>query len=83
MLTAIAILWVFIWALVLVDLFRRDWSTGVKVAWAIGILILPVVGVLAYLIVRPPSAADRRDIIEATDTHGASTVDVERDRHPV
>ena len=31
MLTAIAILWVFIWALTLVDLFRRDWSTGVKV----------------------------------------------------
>ena len=28
MLTAIAILWVFIWAFMLVDLFRRDWSMG-------------------------------------------------------
>jgi hypothetical protein len=83
MLTAIAILWVFIWALVLVDLFRRDWSTGVKVAWAIGILILPVVGVLAYLIVRPPSAADGPGVTGPSDSHGASTVDVERDRHPV
>lgn len=83
MLTAIAILWVFIWVFVLVDLFRRDWSTGVKIAWAIGMLILPVVGVLAYLIVRPPSSKDGHDITAPGDTHGASTSAVERDRHPV
>src|SRR5687768_4751956 len=58
MLTAIAILWVLVWCFTLVDLFRRNWGTGVKVAWAIGMLILPVVGVIAYLIVRPPSSAD-------------------------
>ena len=83
MLTAIAILWVFIWVFVLVDLFRRDWSTGIKIAWAIGMLILPVVGVLAYLIVRPPSSKDGHDVIAPGDTHGASTSAVERDRHPV
>ena len=83
MLTVIGILWVIIWALVLVDLFRRDWSTGIKVLWAIGMLILPVVGVLAYLIVRPPSSADVHGVIEPGDTHGAPTSDVERDRHPV
>ena len=26
--------------------------------WAVGMLIFPVVGVIAYLIVRPPAAAD-------------------------
>ena len=83
MLTAIAILWVFIWAFTLVDLFRRDWSTGIKVAWAIGMLILPVVGVLAYLIVRPPSSKDVHGVIEPGDSHGAPTSAVERDRHPV
>jgi hypothetical protein len=81
MLTAIAILWVFIWAFTLVDLFRRDWSTGVKVLWAIGMLILPVVGVLVYLIVRPPSSADAGDITRSrgmpADTERA------RDHHPV
>ena len=83
MLTVIAILWVIIWALVLVDLFRRDWSTGVKVLWAIGMLILPVIGVVAYLIVRPPSSADVHGVIGPSDAHGASPTDVERDRHPV
>ena len=80
MLTAIAILWVFIWAFTLVDLFRRDWSTGVKVLWAIGMLILPVVGVIAYLIVRPPSSADVHGVVGSAD---APPSDVVRDRHPV
>jgi hypothetical protein len=81
MLTAIAILWVFIWVFTLVDLFRRDWSTGVKVLWAIGMLILPVVGVIVYLIVRPPSAADSRDITSSRDV--AATSERARDHHPV
>ena len=83
MLTVIAILWVLIWALVLVDLFRRDWSLGIKLLWTVGMLILPVIGVIAYLIVRPPSSADVHGVIEPGDTHGAPTSDVERDRHPV
>ena len=63
MLTMFAIFWVVIWALTLVDLFRRNWSTGVKLLWALGMLVLPVVGVLAYLIVRPPSSADVHGVV--------------------
>jgi hypothetical protein len=76
MLTLIAILWLLVWALVLVDLFRRSWSTLTKVLWAIGMLILPVVGVIAYLIIRPPDASDsgadagsRRESAERAHDH--------------
>jgi hypothetical protein len=58
MLTIFAILWLVVWALTLFDLFRRSWSVPVKALWAVGMLIFPVVGVIAYLIVRPPAAAD-------------------------
>jgi hypothetical protein len=75
----IAILWVFIWALTLVDLFRRDWGTGKKAAWAIIMLVVPVIGVLAYLIVRPPSSADRDSGMAAPDQASEAV----RDRHPV
>ena len=80
MLTVIAILWVLIWAFTLVDLFRRDWSTGVKVIWAIAMLIFPVVGVIAYLIVRPPSSADVHGVIGSAD---APVAERSRDHHPV
>ena len=58
MLTVFAILWLLIWALTVFDLFRRDWSILKKALWAVGMLIFPVVGVIAYLIVRPPAASD-------------------------
>jgi hypothetical protein len=80
MLIVLTILWVLIWALALVDLFRRDWSTPVKVLWALGMLVLPVVGVLAYLIVRPPSAAD---VGGPVGLHDESAEERVRDRHPV
>ena len=58
MLILVAILWLFVWALAVYDMFQRDWTTLTKVLWAVGMLVLPVVGVLAYFIVRPPAAAD-------------------------
>jgi Phospholipase_D-nuclease N-terminal len=79
MLTVIAILWVLIWALTLVDLFRRDWGTGTKVLWALGMLVLPVVGVLAYLIVRPPAASDVHGVV----ARGDQSAERARDRRPV
>jgi len=67
MLTVIAILWVLVWALTLVDLFRRNWGTSTKVLWAIGMLVLPVAGVIAYLVVRPPAASDVHGVIAPGD----------------
>lgn len=60
MLTAIAILWFLVWVFVVVDIVRRPQFTRVKkIAWALIVLILPVVGVIGYLIVRPPDVSDR------------------------
>ena len=60
MLTAIAILWFIVWVLVVVDIIRRPQFTTVKkVAWALIVLIFPIVGVLVYLVVRPPDISDR------------------------
>ena len=60
MLTVIAILWFLIWVLVVVDIVRRPQFTPLKkFAWALIVLIFPVVGVIAYLIVRPPDKGDR------------------------
>ena len=60
MLTIIAILWFVVWVFVVVDIVRRPQFTTVKkIAWALIVLIFPIVGVIAYLIVRPPDSADR------------------------
>jgi hypothetical protein len=60
MLTAIAILWLLVWIFVVVDIIRRpQFSTKKKIAWALIVLIFPVVGVIAYLIMRPPDVGDR------------------------
>jgi hypothetical protein len=82
MLTVFAIFWVLIWVLTLFDLFRRDWSTGVKLLWALGMLILPVVGVLAYLIVRPPSSADTHGVVGSAVGSADQSAERARDRRP-
>ncbi len=63
----LTILWVFlfvlwIWTLVsiLVDLFRSDDLSGVgKAAWFLFVVFLPLLGVLAYLLVRGAGMAQR------------------------
>jgi hypothetical protein len=80
MLTVIAIIWVLIWALLLVDVFHRDWSTGVKLLWALGMLVFPVVGVIAYLIVRPSASTDVHGVIGSAE---APVAERSRDHHPV
>jgi hypothetical protein len=58
--TLIAIPLLIIWVLALVDIIRRrDLGTGSKVLWALAVLVVPIVGVIVYLIVRPPQADDR------------------------
>jgi phospholipase D-like protein len=79
MLTIFAILWLLVWALVVFDMLRRDWGVLAKVLWAVGMLILPVVGVIAYLIVRPPAASD----VEADAGSRTAPDERMRDHHPV
>ena len=60
MLTVIAIIWCLIWVFVVVDIVRRpQFTTLKKVAWALIVLIFPVLGVIGYLIARPPDTGDR------------------------
>jgi hypothetical protein len=51
-LVSVAILaWIVIWVLVAVRVFRRpDLGVGGKVAWIVVILLLPILGLLAYFL---------------------------------
>jgi hypothetical protein len=58
--TAALVVWILVWALVAVRVVRRpDLGVGGKVAWVVVILVLPLVGLLAYFLwdaARPTSA---------------------------
>jgi hypothetical protein len=53
---AVAI-FVVLWVRAVVDVFRRgDLSTAAKAAWAIIMLVLPFIGLLVYMMLRPSDA---------------------------
>jgi Phospholipase_D-nuclease N-terminal len=80
---AIAILWLIIWALVLVDIVRRkDLVTSHKVLWALFVLIIPIVGVLVYMVIRPPDAINELASSDAGMRPGDEQFERARDRHP-
>jgi hypothetical protein len=57
---AMLVTWIFVWALVAVRVVRRhDIGVGGKVLWIVAILVIPLIGVLAYFLwdaARPKSA---------------------------
>jgi hypothetical protein len=57
----VMVLWMFI--ATFADIFRRrDLSGFAKALWIIGIFIVPFLGVLIYMIVRPPLATYEQDM---------------------
>ena len=83
LLTLVAIVWVLIWVLAVVDILRRpDLRTSSKVLWALAVLVVPVVGVLVYLVARP---ADARQYASADSDRVGGDASYERvhDHHPV
>ena len=63
LLIAAVVLFLALWARALLDLLRRpDLSGGAKVGWAIGMLVLPFIGLLVYTMLRPADSqiAQRR-----------------------
>jgi len=55
--------WVaWIWLLIVVfsDLFRRDISGWAKAAWVVGLIVLPFLGVLIYVIANGKGMTERR-----------------------
>jgi hypothetical protein len=72
-----------IWGTSIVDIFRRDdIGGGRKVLWLLTVLILPLVGTLLYLLLRPAGATQRerelldlatRDVVARYSPDGATT----------
>jgi type VI protein secretion system component VasK len=55
------VLWFWLLIVVFGDLFRRhDMSGWAKAAWTVFVIVLPFIGILAYLIVQGGSMAERR-----------------------
>jgi hypothetical protein len=54
-----------IWAIAIVDIIRRDIPTGTKAAWILVVLILPVIGTIAYFVMRKPTEQEVRRAVEA------------------
>ena len=64
---ASTMVWVFIllpllviWAVGLIDIFRRDLPRGTKAAWVLIVVLLPVVGTIAYFLLRKPTEEEIR-----------------------
>jgi energy-coupling factor transporter transmembrane protein EcfT len=59
-------IWIFI--MTFADIFRRDDLSGLaKAGWVFLIFILPFLGILIYLIVRPKMTAQDRQMIESAE----------------
>lgn len=54
------VVWFWLLVIILMDVFRsRDLSGAAKVAWTVFVLFLPLIGILAYLLVRGRSMHER------------------------
>ena len=54
------VLWIWVLIAIFMDIFRsRDLSGGAKALWFLFVLFIPLIGVLAYLIVRGGSMHER------------------------
>lgn len=61
---AVIVVFLLLWVRAVLDLFRRraDLSVGGKTAWALGMLVVPFIGLLLYTMLRPADSqiAQRR-----------------------
>jgi uncharacterized membrane protein len=65
------LIWMFI--AVFADIFRRrDLSGGAKAGWILLIFILPLFGILIYVIARPSVTDQDREMASAAAAQGAS-----------
>jgi hypothetical protein len=71
--------WVFIllplivvWVIGLVDIARRDLPRGATAAWILIVMLLPVVGTVAYFLMRKPTEKEIRQAQEAAEDRRAT-----------
>ncbi|MBN1530497.1 MAG: PLDc_N domain-containing protein [Thermoleophilaceae bacterium] len=69
---ATAFTWIFIllplliiWGIGLYDIFRRPLPRQTKAAWALIVVLLPVIGTIGYFLLRKPSEEELRLTMEA------------------
>ena len=55
---AVAVVVAVVWALGLVDLFRRHLDFKHTIAWLLIVLILPILGTILYWVLRQPDAGE-------------------------
>ena len=74
-LAASTAVWVFIlvpvlviWAVGLIDIFRRDLPRGTKAAWILIVVLLPIVGTITYFLLRKPTEEEIRQAQQAAAT---------------
>jgi Phospholipase_D-nuclease N-terminal len=61
LIVAIVVIFLVLWVRAVLDVYRRgDLTTSAKAAWAIIMLIVPFVGLLLYVLVRPADAQIRQ-----------------------
>ncbi len=54
---AVIAVFLVMWVRAVIDVVRRhDLSVGAKAAWAVGMLVLPLIGLLTYTMLRPADA---------------------------
>ena len=52
------VIWIYLLIMVLADNFKRhDHGGWAKAGWTLFVIVLPLIGVLVYMIVRPPADA--------------------------
>ena len=57
---------VILWVLGLIDVFKRpDFDRGKRAAWVLIIVLLPIVGTIAYFVMRPTLPDERERILNA------------------
>ena len=56
------VLWIMLMFWIITDIFRSDDLSGwAKAAWLVGIIVIPLVGILVYLIARGGSMRERQE----------------------
>jgi Phospholipase_D-nuclease N-terminal len=74
---ASAVVWVFIllpllviWAVGLIDIFRRDLPRGTTAAWVLIVVLLPVIGTITYFVLRKPTEKEIEQARQARQATG-------------
>jgi uncharacterized membrane protein len=61
LLAAVIIFFLVLWVRAVIDVFRRrDLTPAAKSAWAIIMLLVPFIGLLVYVMLRPSDAVPQR-----------------------